>query len=59
MSQTSRLAAIFAADVTGYSQLIGADEGRTLKRLAAIRAELTDPNISERGRDDCSHLYYI
>ncbi len=57
MSQTRRLAAILAADVAGYSRLIGADEGRTLKRLGAIRAELMAPKISERGRDDCSHRY--
>ena len=30
MSQTRRLAAILAADVAGYSRLIGADEGGTL-----------------------------
>jgi adenylate cyclase len=47
MSQTRRLAAILAADVAGYSRLIGADEGGTLKRLAAICAELTDPKIAE------------
>jgi len=48
MSQTRRLAAILAADVAGYSRLIGADEGGTLKQLAAIRAEATDPEIAER-----------
>jgi len=47
MSQTRRLAAILAADVAGYSRLIGADEGGTLKRLAGIRAEVTDPKIAE------------
>jgi len=47
MSQTRRLAAILAADVAGYSRLIGADEGGTLRRLAAIPAELTDPKIAE------------
>jgi TolB-like protein len=47
MSQTRRLAAILAADVAGYSRLIGADEGGTLKRLGAIRAEVTDPKIAE------------
>ena len=47
MSQTRRLAAILAADVAGYSRLIGADESGTLKRLAAIRAEVTDPRIAE------------
>jgi TolB-like protein len=47
MSQTRRLAAILAADVAGYSRLIGADEGGTLKRLGAIRTEVTDPKIAE------------
>jgi hypothetical protein len=32
MSQTRRLAAILAADVAGYSRLIGADEGAPSKR---------------------------
>jgi hypothetical protein len=38
-----RLAAILAADVAGYSRLIGADEEGTLDRLRAIRQELSDP----------------
>ena len=42
-----RLAAILAADVAGYSRLIGADEGGTLQALKAIRAELIDPKIAE------------
>jgi len=46
MSQTRRLAAILAADVAGYSRLIGANEGDTLTRLKAIRAELLDPTIT-------------
>src|SRR6516165_1136857 len=51
MSQTRRLAAILAADVVGYSRLIGADEGGTLERLKALRRELLDPKIAEhRGR---------
>jgi adenylate cyclase len=37
MSQTRRLAAILAADVSGYSRLIGEDEGGTLRQLKAIR----------------------
>ena len=36
MSQTRRLAAILAADVTGYSRLMGADEEGTLERLKAL-----------------------
>src|SRR5947209_5990985 len=47
MSQTRRLAAILAADVAGYSRLIGADEEGTLNRLRSIRAELIDPKTSE------------
>jgi TolB-like protein/Tfp pilus assembly protein PilF len=51
MSQTRRLAAILAADVAGYSRLIGADEGGTLERLKALRRELLDPKFAEhRGR---------
>ena len=51
MSQTRRLAAILAADVAGYSRLIGADEEGTLNRLRSIRAEVIDPTITEhRGR---------
>ena len=51
MSQTRRLAAILAADVAGYSRLIGADESGTLERLRALRREVLDPKIAEhRGR---------
>jgi class 3 adenylate cyclase len=46
MIATRRLAAILAADVAGYSRLIGADEGGTLQALKAIRAELIDPKIA-------------
>ena len=46
-----RLAAVLAADVAGYSRLIGADEGDTLARLRAIRGDLIDRRIAEnRGR---------
>src|SRR6266478_742172 len=51
MSQSRRLAAILAADVAGYSRLMGADEEGTLERLKALRRELLDPKIAEhRGR---------
>jgi adenylate cyclase len=46
MTTTRRLAAILAADVAGYSRLIGADEGGTLQALKAIRAELIDPTMA-------------
>ena len=51
MSQTRRLAAILAADVAGYSRLMGADEEGTLERLKALRRELVDPTIAKhKGR---------
>src|SRR5258708_7046792 len=42
-----RLAAIFAADVAGYSRLMGTDEEGTLATLKACRRELTDPKVAE------------
>jgi TolB-like protein/class 3 adenylate cyclase/Tfp pilus assembly protein PilF len=46
-----RLAAVLAADVAGYSRLMGGDEEGTLAELKAIRKNLVDPAISEhRGR---------
>src|SRR5437867_123378 len=46
-----RLAAILAADVAGYSRLMGADEEGTLAALKELRRELSDPKIKEhRGR---------
>jgi class 3 adenylate cyclase len=47
MTATRRLAAILAADVAGYSRLMGADEEGTLERLKALRRELVDPKIAE------------
>src|SRR6516165_590354 len=41
-----RLAAILAADVVGYSRLMGIDEAGTLARLNALRRELIDPAIA-------------
>jgi adenylate cyclase len=46
-----RLTSILAADVVGYSRLIGADEEGTLAALKAHRRELTDPKVEQyRGR---------
>src|ERR671922_2994019 len=46
-----RLAAILAADVAGYSRLMGADEEGTLASLKELRRDLADPKIKEhRGR---------
>src|SRR5437588_6503731 len=51
MTATRRLAAILAADVAGYSRLMGSDEEGTLERLKALRRELLDPKIAEhKGR---------
>jgi hypothetical protein len=47
MTAIRRLAAILAADVVGYSRLMGADEEGTLERLKALRRELVDPKIAE------------
>ena len=46
MPSVRRLTAIFAADVAGYSRLMGADEEGTLERLKALRRELLDPKIT-------------
>jgi len=46
-----RLAAILAADVAGYSRLMGEDEAGTLARLRALRRERIDPAVAEhKGR---------
>ena len=47
MPATRRLAAILAADVAGYSRLMGADEEGTLERLKVLRYELIHPKIAE------------
>ena len=44
-----RLAAILAADMVGYSRLMGADEEGTIARQRAHRAELIDPQIASHG----------
>ena len=51
MASTRRLAAILAADVAGYSRLMGADEEGTHERLQAHLRELVEPKIKDhRGR---------
>jgi adenylate cyclase len=51
MAAVRRLAAILAADVAGYSRLMGADEEGTHERLQAHLRELVNPKIGEhRGR---------
>ena len=47
MASTRRLAAILAADVAGYSRLMGEDEEGTHERLQAHLRELVDPKIAE------------
>jgi adenylate cyclase len=46
MTTTRRLAAILAADVAGYSRLMGTDEVGTLEALKAHRREVVDPTIA-------------
>ena len=51
MPPVRRLTAILAADVAGYSRLMGLDEEGTHERLKAHLGELVDPKIKEhRGR---------
>src|SRR5689334_12624771 len=51
MPPVRRLTAILAADVAGYSRLMGADEEGTHERLKAHLGELVNPEIGEhRGR---------
>jgi class 3 adenylate cyclase len=51
MNAVRRLAAIMAADVVGYSRMMGADEEGTLVRLKSLRRRMIDPKIEEhRGR---------
>jgi TolB-like protein/class 3 adenylate cyclase len=49
MSQSRKLAAILAADVVGYSRLVGADEDSTLARLRELRSVLIDPTIADHN----------
>jgi adenylate cyclase len=46
---TRRLAAVVAADIAGFSRLMGIDEEGTLSALKRHRRELTDPKIEEYG----------
>ncbi len=44
-----RLAAILAADVVGYTRLMGDDEAGTLRRLTELREQFLEPLIAEHG----------
>ncbi len=46
---TRRLSAILAADVAGYSRLMGVDEADTLARFRQIRTHIVDPEIARCG----------
>jgi adenylate cyclase len=46
---TRRLAAILAADVVGFSKLIGEDEAGTLETLREIRNGIVNPVLAEHG----------
>ena len=47
ISAVRRLAAVLAADVAGYSRLMGRNEEGTLERLMAHRRAVVDPKIAE------------
>jgi adenylate cyclase len=49
MTQSRRLAAILAADVAGYSRLIGEDEAGTLQAFKTIQAELFEPTVARHN----------
>jgi len=44
-----KLAAILAADVVGYSRLMGTDEVGTLRLLKSVRKDTVDPVIADYG----------
>jgi adenylate cyclase len=46
MTASRKLAAILAADVAGYSRLVGVDEEGTIARLQAVRREIIAPTIA-------------
>ena len=46
-----RLTAVLAADVAGYSRLMGGDEEGTLTRLKAVRKNLVDPTVAGNDQD--------
>ena len=52
-----RLAAILAADVAGYSRLMGRDESGTLARLKAYRTEDLEPALARNGGRLSESLY--
>jgi adenylate cyclase len=49
MREQRRLAAIVAADVAGYSRLMGCDGSSTLASPKALRRDVIDPAIAARG----------
>lgn len=52
MSETGvkrRLAAILAADVVGYSRLMGIEEAQTLERIQSLYRELVEPLVNRHG----------
>ena len=44
-----RLAAIVAADIVGYSRLMGRDEAGTVARMRKVRAERLEPVLARWG----------
>jgi hypothetical protein len=57
MPPVRRLTAILAADVAGYSRLMGVDEEGTHERLRAHLHELVNPKIAAPGPDRKEHRW--
>ena len=51
-----RLVAILAADVVGYSRLMGRDEAKTLAALKSLRTELIDPKLASTTGESSRQL---
>jgi hypothetical protein len=59
MSQTRRLAAILAADVAGYSRLMGTDEEGSLERLKALRREPWRSFLRRPYRNSAATMMFV
>ncbi|MGD9882421.1 MAG: hypothetical protein AB7U95_20105 [Reyranella sp.] len=55
MREQRRLAAVVAADVIGYSRLMGRDESGTVARLRRVRTERLEPVLARHGGHRQAH----
>jgi adenylate cyclase len=53
---TRRLAAIFAADVVGFSSLMGRDEEGTLASMTRLRQEVIEPKVASHQSADLTRI---